>query len=120
MPQAYWYGKLTTWARRYGWVAYWPVFVAYTLDAARDPGFVMDPEAAPYPWTAALQTCALLGAQTAALNATLRPMRSRPSWRRVAVASGLALGFAVLSLAKVAMAFAGSARMRLRRRSTVE
>ena len=44
------------------------------------------------------QPCMLLGVETAALNATLRPLSATRSWRRVAGASGLALVFAVLSL----------------------
>ena len=84
--------------RRYGWIAYWLVFVVYTLSAARNPGFVRNPESVPYPWRAALLTCVLLGLETAALNATLRPLSATHSWRRVAGASGLALVLALLSL----------------------
>jgi hypothetical protein len=86
------------WVRRYGWVGYWLTFSGYSLTAARNPGFVMDPPSVPYPWAAAFLTCALLGVQTAALNAILRPLSATRSWRRVATASGLALLFAALSL----------------------
>jgi hypothetical protein len=89
---------VSRWVRRYGWIAYWLVFASYTLGAARNPGFVRNPESVPYPWAAAMLTCVFLGAQTAALNATLRPLSATGSWRRVAAASGLALVFAVLSL----------------------
>lgn len=84
--------------RRFGWIAYWLVLASYTLAAARNPGFVRNPDLVPYPWKAALVTCLFLGLQTAALNATLRPLRATRSWRRVATASGLALLFAALSL----------------------
>jgi len=84
--------------RRFGWIAYWLAFVVYTLDAARDPGLVTNPESVSYPWPAALFTCLLFGLQTAALNATLRPLSPTPSWQRVVGASGLALLFAALSL----------------------
>jgi len=80
-------------------VAYWLAFAAFTLDAARNPGFVMHPDEVPYPWGAALITVALLGGQTAALNATLMPLRTTRSWRRVAGASALAFLFALLSIA---------------------
>lgn len=91
--------RVGLWARRYGWLAYWFVFAAYTLYAARNPAFVLDPKtAAPYPWVAALVTCALLGAQTAALNAMLRPLSGTRSWQRVAAATGLAVVFAALTL----------------------
>jgi hypothetical protein len=79
-------------------VAYWLAFAAFTLDAARNPGFVMHPEEVPYPWGAALTTVALLGVQTAALNAVLMPLRTTRSWRRVAGASALAFLFALLSV----------------------
>ena len=42
--------------------------------------------------------CAVLGVQAAALNAALRPLGDRPTWRRVGAASGLAVLFAALSL----------------------
>jgi hypothetical protein len=86
------------WARRYGWVAYWLALSGYSLAAARSPGFVSDPASVPYPWSAALLTCGLLGVQCAALNATLRPLSATRSWRRVAAASALALLFGALSL----------------------
>src|SRR5262245_22568831 len=83
-----------SWLRDYGWVAYWLAFAAFTLNAARNPGFVMNPDEVPYPWGAALGTVALLGLQTAGLNATLRPLSTNRSWRRVAGASALAFLFA--------------------------
>jgi len=86
------------WVRRYGWVAYWLAFSGYSLAAARNPGLVADPASVPYPWEAALLTCGLLGVQTAALNAMLRPLSAARSWRRVATASGLALVFAALGV----------------------
>ena len=82
---------------RFDWLVYWFAFAAFTVDAGRYPGFVAHPETAPYPWGAVLFTCALLGAQTAALNATLRRVATTPSWSRVAAASGLALLFAIAS-----------------------
>ena len=63
--------RVASWARRYGWVAYWLYFAARTLEAARNPGYVQHRESVPYPWGAALLTCAVLGVQTAALNAAL-------------------------------------------------
>jgi hypothetical protein len=90
--------RAALWTRRYGWVAYRLVFVALTLDAARSPGFVPHRETVPYPWAPALLTCALLGAQTAALNAVLGPSSANQSWKRVASASTLALLFAALSV----------------------
>lgn len=94
--------RLGPFLRRYGWVGYWLVFAALTLDVARNPGFVPHPEAVPYPWVPALVTVALLGVQAAGLNATLRPLSTTRSWRRVAAASGLALVFALLTLASLA------------------
>jgi hypothetical protein len=84
--------------RRYGWVVYWLAFAAYTLNAARNPGFVRHPEAVPYPWTQAVLTCALLGIETASLNAVLRPLGNSPSVRRVVAASALAVLFALFSV----------------------
>lgn len=84
--------------RRYGWVAYWLAFAAYTLDAARSPGLVAHPEAVPYPWTQTLVICALLGGEAAALNAMLRPLGDAPTWRRVVAASALAVLFAAGAL----------------------
>ena len=92
------HARAARWARRYGWVAYWLAFAAWTLNEARYPGFVPNPETVPYPWAAALFTCTLLFAQTAALNSLLRPLHATGSWRRVAAASGLALLFAAVSL----------------------
>ena len=89
--------RALSWLGRYGWVIYWSAFAVFTLNAARYPGFVPHPETAPYPWVGALVTCALLAAQCAALNATLRPVATTRSWRRVVTASGLALLFGVLS-----------------------
>ena len=89
--------RLALTARRYGWIAYWLAFASYALAAARSPGFTAHPEAAPYPWVAALLTCALLGVETAALNAVLRPLGPTRSWMWVAAASGLAVVFAALS-----------------------
>jgi len=45
----------------YAWVAYWLGFAGFTLNAARYPGLVANPTGVPYPWAAALLTCALLG-----------------------------------------------------------
>ena len=90
--------RISTSLRRYGWVAYWLAFVAFTLDAAGHPGFVRYPERVPYPWAAALLMCVLLGAQTAGLNAILNPRGAAPSWTRVKAASGLAVLFALVSV----------------------
>jgi hypothetical protein len=90
--------RLASSARRYGWIAYWLAFASYTVGAARSPGFIAHPEAAPYPWVAALLMCALLGAETAALNAVLHPLSPTRSWMRVAAASGLALVFAAFGV----------------------
>lgn len=94
--------RVLSWLGRYGWIAYWLLFVAYTLSAAREPG-LLGPNAkdVPYPWRSALLTCAVLGLQTAALNATLRPLASTRSWQHVAIAFGLAVFFAALSAAPV-------------------
>ena len=84
---------------RYGWIVYWLLFVVHILYVSRDPGLVGPNAKHGSPWGPTVLTCGILGAQTAALNATLRPVSSTRSWQQVAIASGLALLFAVLSMA---------------------
>jgi hypothetical protein len=72
--------------RRYGLIAYWIFFVLLTLHAGRDPGHVRNRETVPYPWDDVIETCALIGVETAVLYVILRPPTFRRSWRRVVAA----------------------------------
>ena len=78
--------------KQYWLVLVWLVFGPITADAARNPGFVPNPEAISYPWEAALFTWARLGVECAAFILILR------SGRRLRLAFALAAILFVLSL----------------------
>lgn len=84
--------RLETFLGRYGLLLLWLAFAPIIAIAARNPGFVPNPEAVPYPWRAALVTWGLLGLQSAVLFWLTR------SPRRLPVAFGLALLLLVGSL----------------------
>ena len=74
--------------RRYFLVAYWLVFAIWAVNWGKYPGFVVNPELAPYPWKAVGVTCGVLAVEVAILYAILRPVTFNRSWGR--------LGFALL------------------------
>ena len=55
----------TTFLRRYGLLVLWLAFAPLTAIAARQPGFVHNPETVLYPWIAALLTWGILGIESA-------------------------------------------------------
>ena len=78
--------------KRYWLVLVWLFFGPITADAARNPGFVPNPETVPYPWEAALFTWARLGVECAVFFAILR------SGRRLPLAVALAAILFLLSM----------------------
>ena len=64
--------------KKYWLVLLWLAFGPITADAARNPGFVLDPDAVPYPWLAALFTWARLGVECAVFFLILRSGRRLP------------------------------------------
>jgi hypothetical protein len=63
----------TAWLRRYGLSAWWLVFASITIDWARSPGFVDNPQSVPYPWGGVVITWTILAVETGILYAILRP-----------------------------------------------
>lgn len=70
---------------RRAWPAlYWLAFAALAFDAARDPGFVPDPEHQPYPWGDVAIVLCVLALLTAWLRVVWTPRPARPRWVRAA------------------------------------
>ncbi len=78
--------RVRTAIRSRGLVLYWAGFAAWTLWAARDPGFVALPRLIPYPWLDVFVTWGMLAVETVILGAILRPSTFRRSWGRLAFA----------------------------------
>ena len=78
--------------RRYGFAAYWIIFVCWTVRAGKEPGLVVSRVLRPYPWADVLWTCGVLAIETAVLYVILRPYSFRWSWGRFGSALLLACG----------------------------
>jgi hypothetical protein len=76
----------SVWLWRLVFAAVWFGFAAWALSAARDQGFVMHPELAPYPWRSVMLICTVLAAETILLYAILRPASFQWSWGRLMIA----------------------------------
>ena len=70
--------RLVALLSRYGLLLLWLAFGPITANAARDPGFVLNGETVPYPWTTAVATWGILGLETAVVYMILRRRRGFP------------------------------------------
>jgi hypothetical protein len=89
--------RLGVWLRRYGLAAYWLVYAILTLDWARHPGFVPDPESVPYPWGAVFVTWGVVAVAVGILYAILRPPTFHQSWGRLGGALLFTAGLTLLA-----------------------
>jgi hypothetical protein len=64
--------------KRYWPLLLWIAFAPITAEAARNPGFVPNPESVPYSWGAALLTWARLGIEAGIFTLVLRSGRRLP------------------------------------------
>jgi hypothetical protein len=83
-------------------VALWVICAAITLPAARNPGFVPDREAIPYPWRAVAITWIVLALEATVLRAILHPGRPGRPWGRV-LASLAGLGILFLGVLQLSV-----------------
>jgi hypothetical protein len=89
-----------TFARKYGSLIYWALFMAITFYQAQFPGYIPLTERLnyPYPWSAAFEVAVLITVLVGAFHLILGPMSYRRSWGRLAGAWGCSLALCAFSL----------------------
>jgi len=78
--------NISSFARRYCFLAYWLMFALLTLRQARYPGLMRHPEEWRYPWDAVVVMWALLAVFVGGLHLILRPASFHRSWGRLLAA----------------------------------
>ena len=72
--------------RRYFFMLYWLAFAILSIKAANDPGYVLHPETAAFPWRGLIFTWMLLGVAIGILYIILRSLTLKKPWRRLVIA----------------------------------
>lgn len=81
-----------------GFALYWLFFAVLAVFAARDPGFVGQPELVPYPWLGLVFTWEILAALVAIFYFILKPAFVRGSTSRLGAAFALSLVMIIASI----------------------
>ena len=81
-----------------GFAVYWLLFAVLSFFEARSPGYVRNPEMAPYPWGGLFFILALLALLVAAFYAVLLPPRFRQSYWRLPLALALCAALLAASI----------------------
>lgn len=79
-------------------LVYWLAFVWVAIGAGHDPGFVMHPEAIPYPVVGVVVLCVVLAMLVALLGLVLRPPTTWRRWPRIALRTSYVFLLMVLML----------------------